>query len=122
MASKTEKIPVVKRIRETKPKVEALLRNPQGGATYKDDDEKLVARYWIEEVKGITGKEPKVISMIEFLTIYGQGKITPADDITRARRQLQEKKEDLRGLTWNERHGKEQDVRKNISKPETETT
>jgi len=82
-------------------RVEYLLDNY---AHLRDDDNKLVANYWFNEVG-----ETK-----DFLKNYAAGKITQADSITRARRKLQELHPHLRGEKYNERHKEEKKVRKSI--------
>lgn len=72
----------------------------------RDDDNKLVANIWFGERKSEY--------TTYFLSDYAEGKLTPADSITRARRKLQELHPELRGKKYNERHKEEKKVRKNI--------
>ena len=106
MESKT----VVKKIAQTQKKVkECLEKYPES----RDNDEKLVARFWLEEL--IEKKfAPKVMNTIEFLSLYATNILTSADVITRARRKCQEKYPETRGAKWDERHREEEAVRKEI--------
>lgn len=104
--------PIIKKIRNTKPKVVAILETSE---QLRDDDEKLVARFWSNELQAMK-KHPTHITGLQFLLMYSEGKLTPADIITRARRKIQEDNPALRGIAWNERQGKEKDVRQEIMK------
>lgn len=102
--------PIINRIASTKKYVETLLRaNP----VYRDDDDKLVAKYHLHELNK-SRINPNQISAMTLLTMQAQGKFTPADLIKRCRRKVQVEIEELRGVTWNERHGQSKDVRENI--------
>lgn len=104
--------PVIKKIRNTKKKLIPILEKSE---VLRDDDEKLVARFWSNELQEMK-KHPTHITALQFLHIYADGNLTPADIITRARRKIQEENPELRGIAWNERQGKEKDVRQEIVK------
>lgn len=72
----------------------------------RDSDNKLVANIW--------NQEKQDTDAFGFLQLYADGKITPADSITRARRKLQELHPELRGKKYDQRHREEKKVRKNI--------
>ncbi len=105
---------VVKDIKTTKLKVIELLRIH---ARYRDNDEALTATYWWIEAKSLLGgtEEAFLVSMDKFLRLYSDGKFTPADIITRARRKAQEENPELRGSKWKERHDEEKLVRDEIN-------
>lgn len=103
--------PIVKQIRQTTKKVKAYLKSD---AKYREDDEVLVARYWYDEL--VEQKlAPGVMTGIGFLKAYAEGRLTPADIITRARRKAQEDDTSLQGEKWNQRHGMAEDVRQHIN-------
>ena len=90
-------------IASTKTIVERYLRKfPE----LRDNDDKLVANIWKNEVKELDDCE----TASDLLKAYSAGKLTSPDSITRARRKLQELNPDLRGETYHERKKKEQEV------------
>lgn len=105
---------VVKSIKTTKLKIVKLLKiYPR----YRDNDEALTATYWWLEVKNLTNSTEKTFDMTidSFLRLYSEGKLTPADIITRARRKAQEENPELRGEKWKQRHDEEKLVRDEIN-------
>lgn len=82
-------------------------------AIYRDDDKKLCCRIWATQLGGI--ERTKQITAYNFFTTYvaNDTYLYSQDTITRARRLLQEKHPELRGLKWKERQ-KEQDSVKEI--------
>lgn len=103
----------IKKIHSTKDKVTELLRLSQ---TYRDSDEKLVVRFWWDELAHLDTQEAnrKTYSMVYFFEKYASGQITSADVITRARRKAQQENPDLRGKTWKERRSQQTQVRSYI--------
>tara|TARA_R110000764_G_scaffold122094_2_gene209694 strand:+ start:666 stop:977 length:312 start_codon:yes stop_codon:yes gene_type:complete len=74
----------------------------------KDDDNRLCANIWAEEIthiEGITQGTP----IVEFLMLYSKSKLTSAHSIERMRRKLQEEYPELRGKKYNLRKGILQD-------------
>jgi uncharacterized membrane protein len=73
----------------------------------RDDDNKLCANIWNEEVKQfmIAGSA----SYRDFLRLYSAGKLTPAPSIKRARAKLQEEEPKFRGKKYYLRKGTYQD-------------
>jgi len=65
----------------------------------RDNDDALVCTIWHMEFP-----EAEKVSALHFMWAYAQGRITDADTITRARRQVQADNQELRGSTWRERH------------------
>lgn len=101
-----------KKIKSTKDRVIELLKL---SADYRDSDEKLVVRYWWDELERI-GIRSLNLGVVSFLEHYAAGKITSADIITRARRKAQEQHPELRGATWLARHEEEEAVRREINR------
>lgn len=106
---------VVRKLRNVRPKVERLLRDPLKGEIYRDNDEMLAARFWAEELMS-QQLNLKRMNAEEFLLKYAKGEVTPIDLILRARRKAQELNEDCRGVRWHERHGMDEDLKKNVDK------
>lgn len=106
---------IVPKIKSTKEKVIKLL---ESNVNYRNDDEKLVARYWWDELninKEVIQVGIKSLDAIGLLRMYSEGKLTSADIITRARRKAQEKNPELRGSKWKKRHDEEKLVRDEIN-------
>ena len=72
----------------------------------RDDDNRLCANIWSEEIKQIKDIPDKISS---FLIAYAANKLTAAPSIKRARAKLQEEEPELRGKIYNIRKGKIQD-------------
>lgn len=81
---------------------------------YKDNDEKLVATAWFNELKDM-GFDPTQMSAFSFLKLYAENRLTSADIITRARRLVQAENKELRGEAWYKRHKEEKEVREQIN-------
>lgn len=103
---------VLANIQATKDKVIHLLKRK---AEYKDDDEKLVAAFWFNEVRDKYKNDTKAMTAYDFLDLYSRGGLTSADVITRARRKAQEENKELRGKKWAERQHEEKEVRQHIN-------
>jgi len=74
----------------------------------KDDDNRLCANIWAEElgnIEGITQETP----IVEFLKLYASNKFTSAPSIKRARAKLQEEDPKYRGKKYYLRKGTLQD-------------
>ena len=76
-------------------------------AHLKDDDNKLCANIWNDELKQFIIIEKGRIR--DFLRLYAQGQLTSAPSIKRARAKLQEENPELRGEKYYLRKGKYQD-------------
>lgn len=80
-------------------KVHAILNeNPEA----RDNDRLLLVEIWV--------RESAPHHTLDFFRELLNGKIAFPDTVTRIRRKLQEKHEDLRGKKWKSRHYKEKDV------------
>ena len=69
----------------------------------KDNDNKLCANIWNEELKRYISFEKS--SVRDFLRLYSLGKLTSAPSIKRARAKLQEEEPELRGQKYYMRKG-----------------
>lgn len=74
----------------------------------RDSDSRLVASFWYDELKDIIGYAD---SRLDTLRAYAEGKLTEADEITRARRKAQEHNENLRGEKWYKTHKKQETIK-----------
>jgi hypothetical protein len=103
--------PIVDKILNTIDQVKEYLSSyPE----YRDNDEKLCGRFWFDQIRRM-GYNTKKANINDFLVFYGNGLLASADVITRARRKVQKRYPELRGKTWNERHGQAEDVRQYIN-------
>ena len=73
----------------------------------RDDDNRLCANIWNEELKQFV--EMNTAGVRTFLRLYSFGKITPAPSIKRARAKLQEEEPKYRGDKYYKRKGTYQD-------------
>lgn len=104
---------LVRKLRKVRASVELLLRTAKKKDEYKDNDEKLVAKFLAIELRS-RGFDLKKMTAEELLAEYAKGSITPIDLIIRARRKAQELNMDCRGTRWNERHGLSTSVKDDI--------
>jgi hypothetical protein len=74
---------------------------------FRDSDNKLIAAYWFEELKG-KGVNPDEISGMEFLHFFANSKLTNSETIHRCRRKAQEENTELRGKSYQTRQDKMQ--------------
>jgi hypothetical protein len=82
----------------------------------RDNDRELIVAYWRAE-------QPLVINFSNAETLlrrFVAGELSLPDDITRARRKVQQLCPELRGSTWKQRqrYNAEEDVRENINTPQ----
>jgi hypothetical protein len=73
----------------------------------RDNDNLLIAIVWGTRVKGHT-------NTYAFLEALSQGNLPSTETICRLRRQIQEKDPSLRGEKYNERMGKQEEVKKDL--------
>jgi hypothetical protein len=88
-------------------KVEELLRSRPH---LRDDDNKLIANIWYNEVADIH------ISALDFLGIFAEGGLTSPESITRMRRKIQESDPRYRGENYVARHSEADTVKNGINK------
>ena len=89
---------------KAKDKVENLLvKYPH----FRDSDNKLIAAYWFEELKG-KGVNLDEMSGMEFLHFFASSKLTNSETIHRCRRKAQEENTELRGKSYQTRQYKMQ--------------
>lgn len=93
----------LREIKEVKNKVEYLLKDYPHT---RDDDNKLIANIWFNEIKDINNMSAK-----EFLKQFSEGKFTSTESIGRARRKLQEENISLRGEKYKARMAEEEKIR-----------
>lgn len=97
----------LKEMKGVKPRVELLLKeNPH----LRDDDNKLIANIWYNEVPQI-----KNASALDFLNIFASGKLTSPESIRRMRQKLQESNEEYRGTNYKIRHKEKEVIRIGIN-------
>jgi len=99
---------MLKQILKVQEQVKILL---QTYPKLRDNDVRLVASYYYNNISNINQ-----ISAIDFLQIMVNGNLPSPDTITRARRKIQEKHPELRGVNYVERQKLEKQVRENINK------
>ena len=75
----------------------------------RDNDRRLICNIWWKSISN-----PELLMFEDFIKLYIKGKIPESDSITRCRRKVQEERRELRGRTWNLRHGLEETIRKEI--------
>ena len=75
----------------------------------RDNDRRLTCNIWWKSVPN-----PKLLMFEDFIKLYIDGKVPESDSITRCRRKVQEENEELRGESWDLRHGLEDEVKKEL--------
>ena len=68
----------------------------------RDNDRRLTCNIWWKSVSN-----PELLMFEDFIKLYIKGKVPESDSITRCRRKVQEEKKELRGKSWDLRHGLE---------------
>jgi len=86
--------------------VEKLKQYPET----RDDDNKLIAHVLMD----IDFLKLKDISAQQFLHNLKEGEYGSLESITRCRRKLQEKNEDLRGTLWKVRHSYQDEIKSQL--------
>ena len=71
----------------------------------RDNDRRLTCNIWWKSVPN-----PKLLMFEDFIKLYIDGKVPESDSITRCRRKVQEENKDLRGESWDLRHGLEKEI------------
>jgi len=69
----------------------------------RDDDNKLIATIWRDEVKYIPPRSD-AHTALDFLQLYADKRLTNAESIRRCRAKIQEVTPELRGIKYNARH------------------
>jgi len=75
----------------------------------RDNDRRLTCNIWWKSVSN-----PELLMFEDFIKLYIKGKVPESDSITRCRRKVQEEKKELRGKSWDLRHGLEKIVTEEI--------
>ena len=95
-----------KKITRLVDRVTRLLRDK---STLRDNDRRLTCNIWWKSVSN-----PKLLMFEDFIALYIKGDIPESDSITRCRRKVQEENKELRGESWDLRHGLEDAVKEEI--------
>ena len=95
-----------KKITRLVDRVTRLLRDK---STLRDNDRRLTCNIWWK-----AAPHPELLMFEDFIKLYIDGKIPESDSITRCRRKVQEEKKELRGESWDRRHGLEKIVKEEI--------
>ena len=72
----------------------------------RDDDRRLICNIWWKSVSN-----PELLMFEDFIKLYIDGKVPESDSITRCRRKVQELNKELRGRSWDLRHGLEDEIK-----------
>ena len=75
----------------------------------RDNDRRLICNIWWKSVSN-----PELLMFEDFIKLYIKGKVPESDSITRCRRKVQEEKKELRGKSWDLRHGLEDAIKEEI--------
>ena len=75
----------------------------------RDNDRRLTCNIWWKSVSN-----PELLMFEDFIALYIKGKVPESDSITRCRRKVQEDNEELRGESWDLRHGLEDVIKEEI--------
>ena len=75
----------------------------------RDNDKRLVCNIWWK-----AAPNPELLMFEDFINLYINGEIPESDSITRCRRKVQEEKKELRGKSWDLRHGLEDVIKKEL--------
>ena len=75
----------------------------------RDNDRRLICNIWWKSVSN-----PELLMFEDFINLYIEGKVPESDSITRCRRKVQEENEELRGKSWDLRHGLEDIIKEEI--------
>lgn len=79
----------------------------------RDNDFILCANVWQRELKR-QGMDTAAVKGVDVLKAISDGKVSPVESITRARRKLQEEWPQLRGKRWEARHMKQASVQQEL--------
>jgi len=71
----------------------------------RDNDRRLTCNIWWKSVSN-----PELLMFEDFIKLYIKGDVPESDSITRCRRKVQEENKDLRGESWDLRHGLEKEI------------
>ena len=75
----------------------------------RDSDRRLTCNIWWK-----SDSNPKFLMFEDFINLYLKGDIPESDSITRCRRKVQEEMKELRGESWDKRHGLEKVVQEEL--------
>ena len=99
----------------SKPVRELLEKHP----SLRDDNPRLVANIWYEELKSLgTEITPQIKQLLTLISTA----LTSGESITRASRSLQKEVPDLRGKNWEKHQAHTKNVKKELRELELEIT
>ena len=75
----------------------------------RDNDRRLICNIWWKSVSN-----PELLTFEDFIKLYVKGGVPESDSITRCRRKIQEENIELRGESWDLRHGLEDVMKEEI--------
>ena len=75
----------------------------------RDNDRRLICNIWWKSVSN-----PELLMFEDFIELYIKGNVPESDSITRCRRKVQEEKKELRGKSWDLRHGLEKAMKEEL--------
>lgn len=80
----------------------------------RDHDKVLTINYWMRELALNHNKHLETLEFMEFCILYSTDKLTDAQTITRARRQLQMREPQLRGEKYKARMANQEKVKEDL--------
>ena len=75
----------------------------------RDNDRRLICNIWWKSISN-----PELLMFKDFIKLYIKGDVPESDSITRCRRKVQEENKNLRGESWDLRHGLEDEIKNEI--------
>jgi len=80
----------------------------------RDNDKVLTINYWMRELALNHNKHLETLQFMEFCILYSTDKLTDAQTITRARRQIQMREPQLRGEKYKARMANQEKVKEDL--------
>lgn len=96
---------------QIKNKAELVKKLLQKNPHLRDDDNKLIATIWWNEIKK-AGTDPSPYKPL--LDMFAQGKLSNPESIRRVRQKLQENESELRGNMYSIRHKEQEKVKSEL--------
>jgi len=92
------------------PRVKQVL---QGNPVTRDNDNKLTAVIWSHDLRRL-GKDANLLTAQGFMKMYYEGKLTNAESIRRKRAEIQKLCPELRGVMYEKRRSKQDEIKKDL--------
>lgn len=99
---------MIHRLKSLQDEIHGLLKYKE---TYRDNDAKLICAFYFNR---LGGSNLETMTAMDFLHLLAGGNIPLPDNITRARRKLQEKHPELRGKNYQKRKNEADNMRNDI--------